>query len=244
MTQVWSTPMESHTTKLVLLALADNASDEGVCWPSLRTLSRKCDLGKRNVQKHIEILKSKGLLRVESGDGKKNSRYLLLPEMSTSQGGCTDHPGVDAPTTQGGRTDHPITIIEPSQKPSPPIVPQGGRKSSKASSVSDRTREVASHFWLEWPSMKPVGEKRVSKDLSNLEAILASVSEQELVGMIRSLKGDSYRHSWVANFSQIADNLTRIRAWQEQSSVLNGKTRRPTFTERWLAEQREGGGEA
>ena len=41
MTEVWAVSLPD-SEKLVLLALADCANDEGLCWPSMATLARKC----------------------------------------------------------------------------------------------------------------------------------------------------------------------------------------------------------
>ncbi|MGB5255148.1 MAG: helix-turn-helix domain-containing protein, partial [Sedimenticolaceae bacterium] len=35
------------TLKLVLMALADAADDQGVCWPSVSTLAKKCSVSTR-----------------------------------------------------------------------------------------------------------------------------------------------------------------------------------------------------
>ena len=50
------------TEKLVLLALADNASDEGHCFPSITTLVRKCGAAERTIYKTIDRLESLGHL--------------------------------------------------------------------------------------------------------------------------------------------------------------------------------------
>jgi hypothetical protein len=39
--------------KLVLLALADCANDEGRCWPSASTLARKTGEGERTVRRAV-----------------------------------------------------------------------------------------------------------------------------------------------------------------------------------------------
>lgn len=47
MSAVFAAPEPQGTDRLLLLALADNANDEGVCWPGVETLRRKCGLGTR-----------------------------------------------------------------------------------------------------------------------------------------------------------------------------------------------------
>ena len=58
--------------KLVLLALADRANDDGECWPGRESLAGKCSMGLRTIDGHIQSLQNKGLLQVEHRrDGKK-----------------------------------------------------------------------------------------------------------------------------------------------------------------------------
>src|SRR5690606_33198044 len=58
MSAVFDAPEPQGTDRLMLLALADNANDEGVCWPGGETLQRKCGLGTRRAAE-------KALRRVE-----------------------------------------------------------------------------------------------------------------------------------------------------------------------------------
>lgn len=80
MSRVWKTHCETHTQKLVLLALADNANDEGHCWPSVDTLARKCDLTDRAVRIQIDGLIHQKLVVMEQGGGREHpNHYFLFP---------------------------------------------------------------------------------------------------------------------------------------------------------------------
>ena len=48
--------------KFVLVAVCDTANDEGVCWPSVETIRRKCSMGERTVQRHLDDLESAGII--------------------------------------------------------------------------------------------------------------------------------------------------------------------------------------
>jgi hypothetical protein len=69
------------TLKLVLMALADAADDQGVCWPSVSTLARKCTVSTRTVQRALRTLVDQNLLIAEPRhrrDGSSTSnRYRL-----------------------------------------------------------------------------------------------------------------------------------------------------------------------
>jgi DNA-binding MarR family transcriptional regulator len=59
----------SWTEKLVLLALADRANDDGSsCDPSVLTLARKTSLSRRTVQRTLSKLKEKRLVVVCEGN--------------------------------------------------------------------------------------------------------------------------------------------------------------------------------
>ncbi|MBS7818999.1 helix-turn-helix domain-containing protein [Wohlfahrtiimonas chitiniclastica] len=68
--------------KLVLLKLADNASDTGECWPSHQNIADQCEISKRSVINHIDALVEMGLLRVENriknNEKQSNIYYLTL----------------------------------------------------------------------------------------------------------------------------------------------------------------------
>jgi hypothetical protein len=73
MTWAWATPLPP-TPKLVLMALADIADDQGICWPSHRTLALKCSLADRTVRRMLILLQAQQLLLVESRVRKDGSR--------------------------------------------------------------------------------------------------------------------------------------------------------------------------
>jgi hypothetical protein len=66
--------------KLVMLALADNANDGGLCFPSMRTIARKATLTERGARGVVRRLTKRGFLEVEinvSG-GRKGNDYRLV----------------------------------------------------------------------------------------------------------------------------------------------------------------------
>ena len=49
-------------TKFILIALADHADDEGVCWPGQKGIAKKCGVSRQTVNAHIKKLLDMGLL--------------------------------------------------------------------------------------------------------------------------------------------------------------------------------------
>lgn len=68
--------------KLVLMALADAADDNGICWPSVATVAAKCNVSTRTVRRVMQTLSAQDLLVSEQRyrqDGSRSSnRYRLL----------------------------------------------------------------------------------------------------------------------------------------------------------------------
>lgn len=88
----------SPTEKLLLLALADDADDDGLCWPGQRRLARRCVLSSGGLRKAIGRLVDRELVAIEDkGGGRRSARYRLAlpprielpraPERALEQGG-------------------------------------------------------------------------------------------------------------------------------------------------------------
>ena len=84
--RLWQVHGLAPGTKLILMALADYANDEGVCWPSRRKIAAKCGLSVRTVASHLSTLVDLGLVEVTNqtrADGSyTSSRYHLFPPAS------------------------------------------------------------------------------------------------------------------------------------------------------------------
>jgi hypothetical protein len=70
-----------RTLKMVLLALADMANDDGVCWPSNKTIAERSNLTTDYVRSLMGTLKANGWLTTEerfSPTGKQTSNVITL----------------------------------------------------------------------------------------------------------------------------------------------------------------------
>ena len=110
----------SPTRKLVLLRLADQANDDGYCWPGKKSIARHCEVHKKTVQKALHDLQRQGLIWIEhrkDDDGVVNltSRYWLQMRVGAhdSHVGAEDSQGV-------GAQDSPNPHLEPSMNPQNP----------------------------------------------------------------------------------------------------------------------------
>ena len=88
--------------KLVLLKLADNASDLGECWPSYQHIADQCEISKRSVMNHIQALCECGLIKKELRTGPKgNSSNVYQLNLRSAR----DSPGGSASRSLPGATD-------------------------------------------------------------------------------------------------------------------------------------------
>ena len=80
MSDIWEMPFPP-TDKLVFLALADCANDEGLAWPSIATIARKSGVSERTVQRSIRSGEKAGLIRREEVFGK-GCKYYFTPNQA------------------------------------------------------------------------------------------------------------------------------------------------------------------
>jgi len=80
MVKAMKTKVGSPLRKLVLLKLADNANDQGECWPSYQYIADQCEISRRSVMSHLDELIKVGLITKTIRKGQKGNSsnvYLL-----------------------------------------------------------------------------------------------------------------------------------------------------------------------
>ena len=93
--QCWPLKMPP-TAKLVLISMADQADDDGRCWPSIQHLSDRTCVSKRAVIDAIKWLESSAVLIADRSNGR-HTRYQIKPAVFVPS-------GVRSPRTQGRAT--------------------------------------------------------------------------------------------------------------------------------------------
>ena len=81
MVQALKAKVGSPLRKLVLVKLADQANDDGECWPSYQSIAEACEMSRRTVISHIEWLEENGFLRRnyrKSKEGLSRSNVFVL----------------------------------------------------------------------------------------------------------------------------------------------------------------------
>jgi len=85
MAQVFNDDNLEPMKKLIMLAIADNANDNGVCYPSIDLICSKTSLSNKTVIKHIKELEKLKLLyskyRTKKNKQRNTKKYLIYPEI-------------------------------------------------------------------------------------------------------------------------------------------------------------------
>lgn len=88
MVQAMNCEVGNPARKLVLLKLADNANDDGVCFPSYQYIADKCEMSKRSAISHIDDLIKMGFVTKKARknkDGSSANLYLLHLEQGSEK---------------------------------------------------------------------------------------------------------------------------------------------------------------
>lgn len=187
--------------KLVLLKLADNASDIGECWPSYQHIADQCEISKRSVMNHITALCESGLLRKEirKGGPKGNSSNVYF---LTLDGGAPPAPGVVQQIHQGGASGSP-----PSESPAPGASAGAAPRTSHSSEPVKEPKPTVirdqldgfDKFWKLYP------KKKSRKDAAKAWAKLAPNDELQQT-LIAALGNHCLSEDWAKDGGRYVPN--------------------------------------
>lgn len=108
----------SPVTKLVLVKLADNANDQGECWPSHDTIARICEMSVKTSQRHVRKLEELGLVSIQTRKGKNGNlsnfyKLSLVASNSLSEQeaeASNSRPPSDRESLGGSVTESPESV--------------------------------------------------------------------------------------------------------------------------------------
>lgn len=116
MVEAMKAKVGNPSRKLVLLKLADCASDNGDCFPSYQFIADQCEITRRAVMKHVAGLVEMGFLWVEkrkNGEQNHSNIYHLTISKGSEQnalgGSEQDSLGSEQDSLGGSEQDSPIT---------------------------------------------------------------------------------------------------------------------------------------
>ncbi|EPE2423010.1 helix-turn-helix domain-containing protein, partial [Escherichia coli] len=184
--------------KLVLIKLADNASDQGECWPSYQHIADQCEISKRSVMNHIAALCESGLVKKVTRKGEKGNSsniYLLhLDGAGDSLGGSANNSLSGAGDSLGGSANNSLSGAANSPG-SAGVAPGGGAGDSPRTSHSFE------------PVKEPVNEPI---------AVGASVDESMRVRSNRPEYSPEFEQAWLAYPKRAGGNSksAAFKAWK------------------------------
>lgn len=84
-TAVWKLRGIPATTKFIIIKIADNANDQGFCWPSVPKIAEECEVGERTVQGAIIWGEKHGLIKRDMRSGKSTIYYITPADYAPPQ---------------------------------------------------------------------------------------------------------------------------------------------------------------
>ncbi|MEE4461050.1 helix-turn-helix domain-containing protein [Azotobacter chroococcum] len=219
MTACWPLGGMSATNKAVLISLADNANDEGVCWPSVARISERTCLSERAVRNALRWLEEVKLLTSHQRQGR-STWYTVTPASYAPGTKCPPAPDAAPPRHDVPHTpapDAPRTVIEPSSEPSVGADAPAKAKSRKRNSCPVQAiTDLFNELLPELPSVVLINNDRKTKlnarwndsevhqDLDFWKDFFASVRESQfLMGKVPGRDGKPFRATfdWLINAS-------------------------------------------
>ena len=156
MTLAWKSDFATGP-KMVLLALCDNANDQGECYPSIPMLAEKCSIGRATIFEHLDKLEKSGCITKHTRSGRSTiykvdpSRFQTRPESRPVQISDSARPDFGRSPVQISDSTRPesghITIKEPSIESS--IESKATRKNKKQIVVESQQTNFELPDWID-----------------------------------------------------------------------------------------------
>ena len=78
MSKAWKNSRQSGARLLALLALADRADEDGICWPGRDWIAKRSRVRKDNLRRIIRVLEEAGEIVYDPGRGRGKRTYYLV----------------------------------------------------------------------------------------------------------------------------------------------------------------------
>lgn len=144
------------TPKAVLISLADNANDQGECWPSISTIAMRTCFSERAVQNAIKWLEDARIVAADRSNGR-HTRYLLTPAAYSPPQEMHPAAGASLPPQQ---------VRQPPQEiPKPPQeVPSNRKEPSRTVKATVRCPDdVDVQTWDDWLALRKAKKAPVTE---------------------------------------------------------------------------------
>lgn len=252
MSKAFKAKVNNPLRKLVLIKLADNANDRGVCHPSYQHIADQCEISRRSVIEHIKALQKMGVLsikhRFNDGENTSNSFHIFEKKLNElcsagdSLGSERAALGSESPALGSERaapplvkelhpepslSNHHLTIIESvrdnAREKSP--LAKNQKLNATTPSLAEKPESVSDDLWVEWLSVR----KSKKQPMPTKRALQAITDEAIKAGLsIEQAITECCDRGW-ASFKA---------TWYENSQASIGRTNRTnTFDQSGNLEQ-------
>ncbi|HCE6017659.1 TPA: helix-turn-helix domain-containing protein [Pseudomonas aeruginosa] len=243
MSACWPLQGMSPAQKAVLISLADQANDQGVCWPAVDSIATRCCLSKRAVQQAIKWLRSVGIVSVEERQGR-STMYSVTPaayappQEMHPRSKCT--PAGNAPTPADAAppppqemhptpaASAPRTVIEPTREPSGNLLPADSGQPDAERDRQQACRAIWSAYAAAYQHRYGTHPVRNSKVNGQVRDLLKRLGAEEAPAVAAYFVGinDAYL---IRNCHDLGSLLARAESYRTQWATdrqMNGATAR------------------
>lgn len=243
MSACWPLQGLTPAQKAVLISLADNANDEGVCWPSVAKIAERTCLSERAVQQAIKVLNECKALSIEARQGRSTMftvtpAAFAPPQKVHPRRKCT--PAASAPTPADAAppppqdmhltpaASAPRTVIEPTREPSGNLLPADSGQPDAECDRQQACRAIWSAYAAAYQHRYGTHPVRNSKVNGQVRDLLKRLGAEEAPAVAAYFVGinDAYL---IRNCHDLGSLLARAESYRTQWATdrqMNGATAR------------------
>ena len=228
--------------KMVLLALCDNANDQGECFPSVSMLAEKCSMSERSVFNHIAELERDGAIQRSNRTGR-STIYGINPCKF-----CTPTPATVAevrPLTPADSAEvqalTPATVAPPPLQPLHPtpansaptpatVAPITIKEPNTDTNTNTAPEGVEVQVWQDFQKLRAKQRAPITATVIKgiqREASKAGISLEDALAMCCERSWRGFKADWVATKPQAKASLAEsayTRQQREKWETLTGRT--------------------
>ncbi|HHW2998995.1 TPA: helix-turn-helix domain-containing protein [Pseudomonas aeruginosa] len=243
MSACWPLQGLTPAQKAVLISLADNANDEGVCWPSVAKIAERTCLSERAVQQAIKVLNECKALSIEARQGRSTMftvtpAAFAPPQKVHPRRKCT--PAAFAPTPADAAPQPPQdlrptpadaaprTVIEPTREPSGNLLPADSGQPDAERDRQQACRAIWSAYAAAYQHRYGTHPVRNSKVNGQVRDLLKRLGAEEAPAVAAYFVGinDAYL---IRNCHDLGSLLAKAESYRTQWATdrqMNGTTAR------------------
>ncbi|PTZ99561.1 helix-turn-helix domain-containing protein [Pseudomonas aeruginosa] len=228
MSACWPLQGLTPAQKAVLISLADNANDEGVCWPSVAKIAERTCLSERAVQQAIKVLNECKALSIEARQGRSTMFTVTPAAFAPPQKVHPRRKCTPAASAGVGADAAPRTVIEPTREPSGNLLPADSGQPDAERDRQQACRAIWSAYAAAYQHRYGTHPVRNSKVNGQVRDLLKRLGAEEAPAVAAYFVGinDAYL---IRNCHDLGSLLAKAESYRTQWATdrqMNGTTAR------------------